>query len=151
MATTISKFSSANQYIFDGSAPTNGVATLKVALVTSGYTFNAANSIWASASGSELAAGNGYTTGGVAIATPVSSLVSGVGTLTGGNVSWTFTASKTFRAAILYSNTSINSVVNPMLAYILFDNTPADITVPSTTFAIYWSASGILTIGPIGP
>ena len=43
-------------------------ATVKVALVTSSYTPNAANnghSLWSDASSNEIANGNGYNTGGV--------------------------------------------------------------------------------------
>jgi hypothetical protein len=152
MATTISKYSSINQYLWDGTAPLNGTTHLKLALVTSAYAFSASDSVWAAASGSELANGNGYTTGGNTITTPVSALSAGIGVLTADNSVWTFSGTKTFMAGILYHNQTINAVVNPLIAYILFDNTPADIVITAgQTFGVQWSGGQVLTVTAPGP
>jgi hypothetical protein len=84
----------------------------------------------------EIANGNGYTTGGVAITSPVFS-----GTTTQvfdcDDISWTFTASKTMRYAVLYKSSD-----SKLIGYIDFgvDNTC------SSVFTIVINASGLLNI-----
>ena len=80
------------------------------------------------ADGHEVASGNGYTTGGVAV--PSVTLAGGgsVGTIAlgVGNVAWSVTgAGFTARVAVLYDTTSPTKVA---IAYMLLDATPADVT-----------------------
>ena len=122
---------------------------VKLALLSSGYTFSAAHTLFDNAadnatdpSFSELAAGTGYTTGGIALATK---------TLADGNIDadsviFAFTASKTFRQGVLYIDATVDTIAKPLLFHILFDNTPADTTIPSVDFAVNWNASGIATL-----
>lgn len=96
----------------------------------------------------EVANGNGYTTGGITL--------SGVAfTLTGAVAKFTFTApvwtasggSIVTRFAVLYKSGTANARVNPLVAYTLLDNTPADVTVTATnTLTITPSGSGVFTI-----
>lgn len=139
MATTISKYTHAHK-ILCGAGDFNS-DTIKIALVTSAYTFNAAHTAWASASGSELASGDGYTTGGETLTCTIADTK-----LDCDDVVWTFTGTKTFRAAIIYIVGTIESITNPMLFYILFDDTPSDVVVPSVDFRIIWDATGLSTL-----
>jgi hypothetical protein len=51
---------------------------------------------------------------------------------------------KSFRFGVLYVDGVVNSVDSPLIAIILFDTTPADISVSATDFVVAWSASGIM-------
>lgn len=96
--------------------------TLKVALVTSAYTPNQdTHQYWSSASASELAAGNGYTTGGVTLGTKTRTYDTATNTvrLDCADPSWTFTTSKTFRYALVYKDTGVAGT-SQMLAYLDF-------------------------------
>ena len=59
-------FDPAKQYLADGTVDFD-TDTLKMALLTSGYTPSLSHANWAALSGSEVANGNGYTTGGAAV------------------------------------------------------------------------------------
>lgn len=121
---------------------------VKLALLTSGYTFNAAHTMFDNTADDatdpsfhELATGAGYTTGGIALANK---------TIANGNIDsdlvvFPFTGSKTFRCGILYIDATINTIARPLLFHILFDNTTGgtDITIPSIDFVVNWNASGI--------
>jgi hypothetical protein len=106
--------------------------TFYVALFTSASSaINAAVSVATYAAfasdGHEVGNGNGYTTGGVAVATPT---WTGTSTLTFdvGNPSWTASSSGfTARAAVLYDSTTVGGT-NYAIAYMLLDSTPADVT-----------------------
>lgn len=112
--------------------------TIKVALITSSYTFSAAHTIFdpgtnnsADPSYNEVPNGSGYTTGGVALANPVASS----GVLTFDNPTWTGLTA-TYRAGIFYFSDTIDSKVNPLIAYYLPDTTPADIAVVSADWVL---------------
>lgn len=123
--------------------------TIKLALITSGYTFSTAHTLFNNGSNdstnpsyNELAGGNGYTAGGETITASKTNTM-----LDANDITWTFTAEKVFRAAILYISGTIESLSSPVLAYWLFDNTPADITVPSgQNFAVVFNPSGVFTL-----
>lgn len=127
-------------------------ANFRLALVTSAWTpNNATDELWAVASGSELANGNGYTTGGVVPATIAL-------TQTGGVVKWTWstpsvwTASGSgipaWRRSVLYYLGTLNGKVNPLVAHSLGDSTPADVplTTAGNTLTVTPNASGVLTL-----
>jgi len=54
----------------------------------------------------------------------------------------------TFRYGIFYANKSVGSpaIVNPLIGYILFDNTPADKVLSAVDFLVIWSAYGIFDL-----
>jgi hypothetical protein len=119
---------------------------VKLALLSSGYTFSAAHTMFDNGadnatdpSFSELAAGTGYTTGGIALATKTVA----DGAIDADPVVFPFTAEKTFRHGVVYIDATVDTIAKPLLFHILFDNTPADITIPSVDFAVNWNASGI--------
>lgn len=98
----------------------------------------------------EVAAANGYTTGGFALTAPTwirsGSLFTlsatsplSLGTPTGAGI--------VARFAVLYFNATISTIVKPLIAVSLLDTTPADFTWPAGNPAeIRWNASGILTL-----
>lgn len=111
-------------------------ATVKVALVTSSYTPNAANnghSLWSSVSANEIAGGNGYTTGGYTLTTDTTSLVTNGHNYDSEDPTWTASGSgiPAWRYAVMYVSGTLWGMTNPLVGYFLGDSTPAD--VPATT------------------
>ena len=142
-ATTISAFNGATKQIM-GAVDLN-TSTLKLALVTSAYTFSSATADWASISANEVAAGNGYTTGGETITGATLTSTGAICAFDANDV--TFTAlTKTFRAGVVYASGTFETIIDPVLFYILFDSAPADKIIESIDFIVKWNASGILTI-----
>ena len=96
----------------------------------------------------EHANANGYTTGGQVLDS-VTWVRSG-GTTTFDSADEVFTASGgslVFRFGVIYDDTVITPVADPLVCVTTFDNTPADITVTATnTFTCQMNASGIFTL-----
>jgi len=107
-------------------------ANLRMILLTSTYTPSVTiigHGVLADISG-ELANGNGYTTGGVALTGVVSATAGNDGyKLLTEDAVWTATDGTipAFRYAALYYLGSLWGVTNPLIGYILCDNTPANI------------------------
>lgn len=113
--------------------------TLKMALFTSSSNLGASSTTYAGVTG-EVANGNGYTTGGVAL-TPS---LSGTTTVTFDTTDATWTASG---GSITARYAAIYEVGGNILAYCLLDTTPADITVTSgNTLTVQINASGVFTL-----
>jgi hypothetical protein len=133
----------------DNIAPNNLVgANLRMALVSSAYTpdaTNTGNATWANVSANEIANGNGYATGGVALTGVVAAVTNGF-KLSSGNPSWTASGGSipAWRYAVLYWLGTIDGVVNPLVGYCLGDSTPADVpaTTVGNTLAINCPAGG---------
>lgn len=89
----------------------------------------------------EVANGNGYTTGGQALGTPVVNYASKVTTLDAVDTVWT-TATISATHALIFYNTGIAST-SPVIAYVDFGGT---FSSTSGTFTLAWNASGIATI-----
>ena len=125
-----------------------GTANFKVGLVTSSYTPNAAtDTVWATASGNEISNG-GYTAGGAGLQNPTLTLSGSTVTFAEGtNTVWTASGSSLVaRYAVVYAVGTFNALVNPLIAYILMDTTPADVTVTNgNTLTLAWNASGLIT------
>lgn len=124
----------------------------KLALLANTYTpdFDL-HTVWADVSAHEIADGDGYTAGGASLAGQ---------TLTRSDWKTTFDANdiiftnltKTFRYGVLYVNdTKVfgGSIVKPLYAYILFDDTPADIVLNGVDYRVQWSSLGISIFGPV--
>lgn len=110
-------------------------ATVKMMLVTSSYTPNAAtdgHSVLADIT-NEIANGNGYTTGGAALANKAVTAVTNGWKYASDNIAWTASGSgiPAWRYAIMYVDGSLWGKTSPLLGYFVGDNTPADI--PLTT------------------
>jgi hypothetical protein len=121
---------------------------VRLALLSSGYTFNAAHTMFDNGEGDatdpsehELADGDGYPVGGAALSTTAANnKLDAAPTV--------FTAlDKTFRQGIIYIDATVDTVAKPVLFRVLFDDTPADITIPGIDFAVNWNANGIATLG----
>jgi len=135
MASTITAYDHLWKLLLTGAIDLD-TDTLKVALVTSSYTPSTAHDEWADASTYEVANGDGYTTGGVTL--------TGVAvtntTIDYSDVSWA-ALTKTFRYAICYKSGSGGGLTNPLLFYILLDNTPADVVIAASTYEIIWNGT----------
>lgn len=143
MATTISKYNTTTKLIMGGIDL--DTSTIKLALVTDAYVFDATDSVWADASAAEVTTGAGYTTGGATLANPTLAQVAGVCTFDADDITYT-ALTKTFRAAIIYAEGTFDTLVNPLLFYILFDDTPADKVIVAMDFVVKWNSNGILSI-----
>lgn len=137
MAVTFTKYTHAHKILCGDGDWTD--STIKLALVTSSYSFSAAHTVWADASANEVASGDGYTTGGETLGSTTKSDT----VLDAADVTWS-TLTKTFRGAVLYISGTVESLTNPVLAYISFDS--ADVGVVNKDFTVMWSASGIFTL-----
>lgn len=144
MASTLTLPNSLRKTLADGTIDLDS-DTVMCAMLTSGYTLNAAHSIFADVSANEVASGSGYTTGGVALANKSMTLTGAVGKFTADPATWAG-ITKTYRYLVLYSLKTINGVTNPLIALILVDNTPADIVITSADYSVQWNANGILTL-----
>jgi hypothetical protein len=114
--------------------------TLKLALVTSGYTFSAAHTVWADVSAHEVAAGSGYTTGGVALANVAATNPK----IDFDDPTWA-SLTKTFRGGVCYKDGNFGAITKPLLFYILFDTTPADIINTGSNFgAVLHATYGLI-------
>lgn len=109
---------------------------LRMALVGSGYTPDASNtghSLWSSVSANEIANGNGYTTGGVALSSVAVTAVTNGFKLSSSNPSWTAGPGNlpAWRYGVMYYLGTLWGMTNPLIGYFLGDTTPAD--VPATS------------------
>ena len=82
--------------------------TLKIFLTDTGPSASQSPATYSSVSGTEIANGNGYTTGGAAVGSVGWSQTSGTATLSGNAVSWTASggAIAQFRYCVLYDSTT---------------------------------------------
>ena len=140
MATTITKYTSYEQYVHDGTINLNSTGKIMLTLIANTYTPSTAHTVWADVSSDEVANGDGYTTGGEALGSlSVNSTRFDAADVTCSSLT------KTFRYGVLYINDTVNAIVKPLIAYILFDDTPADISIGGGDFTVQWSGSGIIT------
>lgn len=118
--------------------------TFKMMLVTSSYTFAATHTVKTDIT-NELSTANGYTAGGATLASLVFSQTSGTAKWDAADVTWTASGgSLVFRRGVIYDDTAAS---DPVILSVLFDTTPADITIASgDTYQVAWNASGIFTL-----
>jgi len=152
MASEFTLYSSARKYVLDGTIDLD-TDTLKLALATSAYTPDVAHAVLAdvfSSPSPEVEAvaspDNGYTAGGETLTGQVATKTDtpSAGKFDADNVVWT-ALSATFRYGILYAEKTVDAIVDPLIGYILFDATPADIVVSGIDWEARWSANGIIT------
>lgn len=128
--------------------------SFKLALLDSAYTPDLGNDkVWADVSGHEVAVGDGYTAGGEALTGVTLTRVGAITTFSADDVTW-IELTKTFRYGVLYVDATKadpgggGDIVKPLYAYVLFDDTPADIEVSGTDWVVQWSSAGISKFGP---
>lgn len=117
--------------------------TLKLALVTNAYTPNRdTHDFWDDVSGSELASGSGYTTGGATLTSVATSYdtASDEVRLDFDDVSWTFTAGKTWLYGVVYIDTAGASSTDPVIGLLTWDTSQ---TV-STAYTLTINSAGLL-------
>lgn len=115
---------------------------IKVALVSSAYTPSLDHTQWADVSANEIT-GTGYTAGGQTLAGKTVATASDVTTFDATDVTWTGLTA-TMRYAVLYAAVTRDSLTNPLIGYVLLDNTPANVVVSGIDWTLTWSASGVL-------
>jgi hypothetical protein len=153
MASELTFYNKFKQYIMDGTLDLDA-NTIKLMLVTSAYTFDAEHDVLADVKASpdpEVVAiaspDNGYTAGGETLVSPTVSFTDSPsqGIFDAEDISW-MALTATFRYGILYASGTLNGIVDPLIACILFDNTPADVVVSGIDYVAQWSANGIFTL-----
>lgn len=146
MAASITFYNSFREYIADGTIDLD-TDTFKVTLHTSTYTPSAAHTVYADLT-NELATANGYTNGGVALSSVTWGHTSGTATFDAADTTWTASGgSIVARYAVIRKDGTANAIVSPLVAYVLLDTTPADVTTTTgNTLTLAWNASGIFTI-----
>lgn len=145
MSSTTQVYDCLRKYVMDGTLDLD-TSPIKVALVTSGYTFSAAHTTFSSVSGNEVAAGAGYTAGGILLTGQAVTYTGAVGKFTANSPVWS-ALTKTFRYAVLYGSGTLNGVVDPLMLCVLLDNTPGNIVISGIDYTILWNAAGIITLG----
>ncbi len=97
---------------------------------------------WDDASANELAAGNGYTAGGVVLTTVAITYDSASDQvrLDFDDVAWTFTASKTWRYGYLFVNTAGVASTDPVIGLLTWDSNQS----VSTAYTLVIDAAGLL-------
>lgn len=147
MAATNTIYDNFHENLFLGDMGALDADTLKVALTTSTYTpAEATHDAFADVT-NELATANGYTSGGATLAGVTVVLSAGTTTLDANDTVWTASGgSITARYAVLYNDTPTTPTADPLICYILLDDTPADVTATDgNTLTLQWNASGIVT------
>lgn len=99
---------------------------------------------------SEHANANGYTTGGVALASVTWTRSGSLVILDAADLAPGWTASGSgivYRNAVIYVNATVNSIVKPLVCTCLGDSTPADVTVTAgNPLNVTFNASGIIRV-----
>jgi hypothetical protein len=155
MASSLTLYNKFLQYIMDGTLDLNS-NTIKLALVTSDYTPDPTHDVLAdvlSSPSPEVEAiespSNGYTAGGATVGNPAVTFTDSPikGKFDADDAVWTGLTA-TFRYGILYASGTLNGVVNPLIGYILFDTTPADVVISGVDYTVQWNSSGIINLAP---
>lgn len=112
--------------------------TFTVILLNDSHVFDADDNVMSDINANELANGNGYTTGGAALATPTVTQddTNDCATFDGADVAWTGATFTAYHAAIIDS-----SVSNTAIASIDFGGAKS---VSAGTFTIQWATTGII-------
>lgn len=122
-------------------------ATFKVTLHSSGYTFSATHQVYADLT-NELSTANGYTSGGATLGSVTWTRTGGTATFDAADTSWTASGgSLVVRRAVIRAIGTFNSQVDPLVASVLLDTTPADVTTTAgNILALQWNALGIFVL-----
>lgn len=139
MAVTISLYNhTAQRFASGANAPGD---TYKVKLLTAA-TFDATHTTLAATGGTEVANGNGYTTGGATLANvAVTTVTTNDAKFDADDITWSASGGSIAAAfAILYNDTDAN---DPPVAFIDFDGTQT--AADGTEFKVAWNAGGIFT------
>lgn len=119
---------------------------MKVALLNSSYTFSAAHTVYADLT-NEIANGQGYTTGGVALTTVAFTQSAPVSNLTCDNPTWTAsgTGIPAWRFAVFYMTATLLTIVKPLM-FALDNGVDVAATPSGNNLVITLNASGLIQI-----
>lgn len=147
MAASITFYNSFREYIADGTIDID-TDTFKVTLHTSTYTPSASTHTIYSDLTNELSTANGYTNGGAALGSVSWNRSGGTVTFDAADTVWTASGGTiTARYAVIRKDGTTGGIVSPLVAYILLDTTPADVSATSgNTLTLQWNASGIFDL-----
>lgn len=140
----------AKKYLADGTHDLDDTTNWKVALFLStsnANTLSVGTAVYGDLT-NEHANANGYTTGGVAVAGETYTNSAGTITFDMNDAAWTAAGGNIVaRFAVIYRNTTVNTIVKPLLAVCLLDVAPADVTATNgNPLTIQMNASGIFTV-----
>lgn len=146
MAASFTFYNSFKEYLGDGTIDLD-THTFKVLLTSSSYTPNASTHTAKSDVTNELSTANGYTAGGEALGSVTWNLSGGTVTFDAADTVWNASGgSIVARYAVIYDDTT-TSPADALVAYILLDTTPADVTTTTgNSLTLQWNASGIFTL-----
>lgn len=146
MTASITFYNSFRKYLGDGTIDLD-THTFKVLLTSSSYTPSATTHTVKADVTNELSTANGYTAGGATLGSVTWNQSAGTVTFDAADTTWTASGgSIVARYAVIYDDTP-SSPADPLVAYILLDTTPADVTTTTTnTLTLAWNASGIFTL-----
>lgn len=118
--------------------------TVKLSLHTSTYAPNRDTDDFFNDATNELAGGTGYTAGGETLASKTITYDSASDQVRwdAADVTWPFTASKTWRYGVIYIDTAGAATTDPLYGLLSWDS---DQTV-STTYTLQWDPAGIFFI-----
>jgi hypothetical protein len=107
-------------------------ATLRLGLVTSSYTPNTTqtgHTVWADVSANEITAAGGYTAGGLALASPTVTAITGGFRFSTADATITPSGANlpTWRYGVTYVLGSLWSLTNPLIGIFTGDSAPADV------------------------
>lgn len=114
--------------------------TIKVALVTSGYTYNQDTHDYFDDITNEVS-GTGYTAGGATLATKTCTVSGQVTTFDAADTEWT-SSTITARGAVIYYASGV-ATTSLLISFVNFGE---DKSTDNGTFKISWNASGIFSI-----
>lgn len=118
--------------------------TVKLSLHTNSYSPNRDTDNFFDDATNEVANGNGYNAGGETLAGKAITYDTASDQVRwdANDVTWTFTAGKTWRNGVMYVDTAGAASADPLYALLAWDS---DQTV-STSYTLQWDAAGILFI-----
>lgn len=147
MAASITFYNSFREYVADGTIDLD-TDTFKVTLHTSTYSPSATtHTVYADLT-NELSTANGYTNGGATLGTVSWNRSGGTVTFDAADTVWTASGGTiTAHYAVIRKDGTANAIVSPLIAYILLDTTPADVSATTgNTLTLQWNASGIFDL-----
>ena len=120
-------------------------ATIKATLHTSSYTPNVATQAIYTDLANELSTANGYSSGGASLTGLAFNVSGATAVLTASPTVWTAVGSSLVaRYLVLRYVGTVNFQVDPLVLYVLMDNTPADVTAAAgNALTATWSGSGV--------
>jgi len=142
MASSFQKFNTTVDYLAKGAINFN-TDTLKAMLTNTAPA--ATNTTYSTVSGTELASGNGYTTGGGTLTGTAASNSSGVETVTASAYTWTSATGSMgpFRYVIIYDSTASGS---PLVGFYDYGSATTLNGAAGETFTVTFTSGDLLTI-----